>query len=152
MWENWNKCKVFTVSIQNVEYVDFYHYPKPPKGASKLFRLKPERVEIAIDLPLSSENKGIRVNRGKVNATQMPVNCSIATICGSHAARGVQGHLNSKFMGLWVWKLGVFCVVARADKIGAASQQEFWLEKEVLSVRKVVEIQRDIERKVETIS
>ena len=44
VWKNWDNHKVWTASIQDVEYADFYHYPKPPKGASKVFRLTPERV------------------------------------------------------------------------------------------------------------
>ena len=50
-----------------------------PKGAKKVFRLKPERVGETIDFPLSSHNKGIRIKLGKLKVAQLPVNCSIAT-------------------------------------------------------------------------
>ena len=79
MWKNWDGYKVYTVSIQDVEYVDFYHYPKPPKGASVIFRLKPERVGATINFPLSSHSKGITIKLGKLKVTQVPVNCNIAT-------------------------------------------------------------------------
>ena len=52
--ENWDGYKVYTVSIHGVEYVDFYHYSKPSKGASAIFRLKPERLAATINFPLSS--------------------------------------------------------------------------------------------------
>ena len=67
------------MSIQDVEYADFYNYPKPSKGAKKLFRWKPERVGATIDIPISSHNKGIRIKLGKLKVTQLPVKCNIAT-------------------------------------------------------------------------
>ena len=79
VWKNCDGYKVYTVSIQDVEYVDFYHYPKPPKGASAIFRLKPERVGMTINFPLSSHSKGITIKLGKLKVTQVPVNCNIAT-------------------------------------------------------------------------
>ena len=79
VWKNWDRHKVYTVSIQDVEYVEFYHHPSPPKGASATFRLKPERVGATIDFPLSSHKQGIRIKLGKVKVTQVPVNCNIAT-------------------------------------------------------------------------
>ena len=79
VWKNWDRHKVYTVSIQDVEYVEFYHRPSPPKGASTTFQLKPERVGATIDFPLSSHKQGIRIKLGKVKVTQVPVNCNIAT-------------------------------------------------------------------------
>ena len=37
VWKHWDGHKVYTVSIHDVEYVEFYHYPSPPKGASTTF-------------------------------------------------------------------------------------------------------------------
>ena len=78
VWKNWDNHKVYTVSIQDVEYVEFCHYPKPPKGARKTFRLKPERVSATINFPLSSHGTGLRIKLGKLKVTQVPVNCNIA--------------------------------------------------------------------------
>ena len=102
MWKNWNNCKVYTLSIQDVEYVDFYHYPKPPKGASRIFRLKPERVGATINFPLLSHSKGITIKLGKLKVTQVPVNCNIA-ITG-HKLQGMSKDtlIVCKLVGLWV--------------------------------------------------
>ena len=111
VWKNWDKHKVYTVSIQDVEYVDFYHYPKPPKGASKTFRLKPERVGATIDFPLSSHNKGLRIKLGKLKVTQVPVNCNIATT--GHKLQGMSKDtliVNSWGYGFENW---VYVVLSR---------------------------------------
>ena len=79
VWKNWDRHKFYTVSIQDVEYVEFYYPPSPPKGASATFRLKPERVGATIDFPLSSHKQGIKIKLGKVKVTQVPVNCNIST-------------------------------------------------------------------------
>ena len=79
VWKNWDGHKVYTVSVQDVEYVEFYHYPKPPKGASKTFRLKPTRVGATIDFHFLRTVKGIRIKLGKLKVTQIPVNCNIST-------------------------------------------------------------------------
>lgn len=41
-WKNLDGYKVYTVSIDDVKYVEFIHYPEPPKGVSSIFRLKPK--------------------------------------------------------------------------------------------------------------
>ena len=111
--ENWNNHKFWTVSIQDIEYANFYHCPcpKPPKGAKKVFRLKPERVGATIDVPLSSHNKGIKIKLGKLKMTQFPVNCNIATM--KHKLQGVSMYtliVNSWGYG---WDNWVYVVLSR---------------------------------------
>ena len=111
VWKNWDRHKVYTVSIQDVEYVDFYHYPSPPKGASKTFRLKPEKVGATIDFPLSSQKEGIRIKLGKLKVTQLPVNCNIATT--GHKLQGMSKDaliVNSWGYGFENW---VYVVLSR---------------------------------------
>ena len=111
VWKNWDGYKVYTVSIQDVEYVDFYHYPKPPKGASVIFRLKPERVGATINFPLSSHSKGITIKLGKLKVTQVPVNCNIATT--GHKLQGMSKDaliVNSWGYGFENW---VYVVLSR---------------------------------------
>ena len=111
VWKNWDKHKVYTVSIQDVEYVEFSHYPEPPKGASKTFRLKPERVGATIDFPLSLHNKGVGIKLGKLKVTQVPVNCNISTT--GHKLQGMSKDtliVNSWGYGFENW---VYVVLSR---------------------------------------
>ena len=55
------------------------HYPNAPKGASKRYQRKPEKLGATMDFPLASHQTGIRIKLGKVKVTQLPVNCNIAT-------------------------------------------------------------------------
>ena len=111
VWKNWDRHKVYTVSIQDVEYVDFCHYPSTPKGASRTFRLKPEKVGGTIDFPLSSQKQGIRIKLGKLKVTQLPVNCNIATT--GHKLQGMSKDaliVNSWGYGFENW---VYVVLSR---------------------------------------
>ena len=62
--ENWNNHKVYTVSVEDVECVEFEHYPNPPKGATKAFQLNSEQFSATIDFPLTSHKKGVRIKLG----------------------------------------------------------------------------------------
>ena len=111
MWKIWNKHKVYAVSIQDVEYVDFYYCSKPPKYASKIFQSKLERAGMTIDFPLSSHNNNerIRIKLGKLKLRRHKflVNCNIAT--AGHKLPGVSTDIliHSKFVGYgfenWVY-------------------------------------------------
>lgn len=79
VWKNWDGHKVWTVSVRDVDYVEFEHFPKPPKGADKIFRLEPAEVSSIIDLPLTNTSGGFSVKLGNLKVMQILVNCNIAT-------------------------------------------------------------------------
>ena len=112
IWKNWDGYKVWTVSINKVEYVDFKHYPKAPKGAQEIFRLKPTKNACVIDFPLTSGNHEITVKLGKLNVTQIPVNCDIATT--GHKLQG----MSLDFLNVNSWGYNVenwvYVVLSRA--------------------------------------
>ena len=102
---------MYTVSIQDVKYVELYHYSSPPKGASNTFQFKPKRVEATIDFTLSLHKQGIRIKLGKVKVTQVPVNCNIATT--GHKLQGTSKDsliVNSWSYGFANW---VYVVLSR---------------------------------------
>ena len=110
-WKNWDGHKVFTVLANEVEFVEFEHYPSTPKGATKTFQLKPEKVGVTIDFPLTSHKNGLRIKLGKVNVTQLPVNCNIATT--GHKLQGMSKDaliINSWGYGFENW---VYVVLSR---------------------------------------
>ena len=103
--------KVYTVSAEDVEFVEFEHYSNIPKGASKTFQLKPEKLGATINFPLTSGKAGIRIKLGKVKVTQLPVNCNIATT--GHKLQGMSKDtliINSWGYGFENW---VYVVLSR---------------------------------------
>ena len=79
VWKNWDGHKVHTVSIEDVEWVEFEHHPSPPKGAASTFRLKPKTFSATVNFPLTSDANAPRLKLGSVKVVQIPVNCDIAT-------------------------------------------------------------------------
>ena len=79
-WKNWEGKKVWTASIDDVAWVEFEHFPEPPKGKAKRFRLAPQQFTATITFNivkgLSTENN-FKVGNAKV--TQIPVNSNVAT-------------------------------------------------------------------------
>ena len=80
-WKNWDNHKVYTVSVEveDVEFVKFEHSLNAPKGGSKTFQLKPEKLGATMHFPLTSHKTGIHIKLGKVMVTQLPVNYNITT-------------------------------------------------------------------------
>ena len=54
-WKNWEGKKVWTASIDDVAWVEFEHFPEPPKGKAKRFRLTPRSSPLPL---LSMSSKG----------------------------------------------------------------------------------------------
>ena len=103
--------KVYTVSVADVEFVKFEHYPNAPGGASKTYQLKPGEVTATMDFPLTSHKTGIRIKLGKVKVTQLPVNCNITTT--GHKLQGMSKDsliINSWGYGFENW---VYVVLSR---------------------------------------
>ena len=75
-WKNWDGKKVWTVSIDNVEWIEFEHYPAPPSGKARTFRLTPQEFVVTIKFPLNGD---VTVTLGNAKITQIPVNSNVAT-------------------------------------------------------------------------
>ena len=77
-WKNWEGRKVWTVSVDDVRWVEYEHYPDAPKGKPERFKLYPQEFSVNINFPLDITN-GIRISIGNASVTQIPVNSNIAT-------------------------------------------------------------------------
>ena len=78
-WKNWEGRKVWTVSVDDVKWVKFEHWPEPPKNKPRFFNLKPRTFSSTVQFPLSADCDGLKVSVGNVRITQIPVNSNIAT-------------------------------------------------------------------------
>ena len=114
VWKNWDGYKVWTISVKDVEYVEFKHYPATPKGAQETFRLRPTSSACVIDFPLTSGCTEITVKLGKLKVTQLPVNSDIATT--GHKLQGMSlDYLNVNSWG-YNFENWVYVVLSRARK------------------------------------
>jgi len=75
-WKNWDGKKVWTVSVDDVEWMEFEHYPAPTGTKARTFRLTPQEFSATIKFPLT-ETVATTVGNAKVK--QVPVNSNIAT-------------------------------------------------------------------------
>ena len=48
-WKNWEGRKVWTVSTDDIVWVEFEHWPNPPRNVPLRFRLKPIKILCAIN-------------------------------------------------------------------------------------------------------
>ena len=74
-WKNWDGKKVWTVSVDDVEWVEFEHYPTTGTKA-RTFKLKPQEFSATIKFPLTET---ISTTIGNAKVKQVPVNSNIAT-------------------------------------------------------------------------
>jgi hypothetical protein len=74
-WKNWDGKKVWTVSVDDVEWVEFEHYPTNGTKA-RTFKLKPQEFSATIKFPLTET---ITTSVGNAKVKQVPVNSNIAT-------------------------------------------------------------------------
>ena len=111
VWKNWDGRKVWTISVDEVEYVEFEHFPTAPKGAKKVFRLEPKELSAVIDFPLTTKSNGFRIKLGNVKVTQLPVNCNIATT--GHKLQGMS--LDDLVVNSWAYRFEnwVYVVLSR---------------------------------------
>ena len=75
-WKNWDGKKVWTVSIDSVEWIELEHYPPPHGNKAQTFKLTPQEFSATIKFPL---NQDINITLGNATVTQFPVNSNIAT-------------------------------------------------------------------------
>jgi len=74
--KNWDGKKVWTVSVDDVEWMEFEHYPTPTGTKARTFRLKPQEFAATIKFPLPDT---LTTNVGNAKVKQVPVNSNIAT-------------------------------------------------------------------------
>ena len=68
--------KVWTVSIDSVEWVEFQNHPAPSGTGPRTFRLTPQEFDANIKFPLNGDTI---LTLGNAKITQIPVNSNIAT-------------------------------------------------------------------------
>ena len=78
-WKNWDGRKVNTVSADQVEWIQFRHWPKPPVNVSPFFKLRAKNFKTVVKrLPIPG-TVNVTVDVGNVHMSQFPVNANIAT-------------------------------------------------------------------------
>ena len=70
---------MYTVSVDEVDWVEFEHCGETPKNIPRRFRLKPKTYSCTVQFPLSPDCEGLTLRLGNVKITQIPVNSNIAT-------------------------------------------------------------------------
>jgi hypothetical protein len=75
-WKNWDGKKVWSVSVADVEWVEFEHYPTLPGAKRRTFKLEPREFSATIKLPLTED---ISTTVGNAKIKQVPVNSNVAT-------------------------------------------------------------------------
>eukprot|EP00984_Skeletonema_dohrnii_P018035 scaffold8336_cov96-Skeletonema_dohrnii-CCMP3373.AAC.12 len=91
------KClRVWTVSVDDVEWVEFEHYPAPAPASTKArtFKLKPQQFSATIKFPLAET---IPTTLGNAKVKQVPVNSNIATT--GHKLQGMSKMSSSSTTG-----------------------------------------------------
>ena len=79
-WENWEGRKVNTVSVDDLEWAMFEHWPKPPMGIPRTFKLTAKTLTCCIvQFPLAPDCDALKIALGNVKVKQIPVNSNIAT-------------------------------------------------------------------------
>ena len=109
--KNWEGRKVYTVSVDDVEWVEFEHWPESPKNFTRTFRLTPQTFSATIKLPLTNDCDGLTIKVGNVRVSQIPVNSNIATT--GHKLQGMSKDsliVNSWAYGFSNW---VYVVLSR---------------------------------------
>jgi hypothetical protein len=84
--KNWDGKKVWTVSVDDVEWMEFEHYPTPTGTEARTFRLKPQEFAATIKFPLTDT---LTTNVGNAKVKQVPVNSNIATTGHNHKLQGM---------------------------------------------------------------
>jgi hypothetical protein len=103
----WKKGMDYT--IDNVKYVEFEHWPSPPKNANRKFRLKPQKFSSTINFPITQD---LNIKVGNVCVTQIPVNANIATT--GHKLQGMSKDIlivNNWNLELQMYQLGIRCSI-----------------------------------------
>ena len=75
-WKNWDGKKVWSVSVDDVEWVEFEHYPTLPGAKRRTFKLEPREFSATIKLPLTED---LSTTVGNAKIKQVPVNSNVAT-------------------------------------------------------------------------
>ena len=110
-WKNWEGKKVNTVSVDDVEWVQFEHWPKPPRDVPRLFKLSPHTFSCVVQFTLSQFCDKLKLSIGNVRFTQIPVNSNIATT--GHKLQGMSKNtliVNSWNYGFANW---IYVVLSR---------------------------------------
>jgi hypothetical protein len=110
-WKNWDGRKVWTVSADDVKWVEFEHWPAPPRNAARRFRLEPKTFSTTVNFPIA---EGCTLRVGKVSFTQIPVNSNIATT--GHKLQGMSK--DTLIVNSWNYRCAnwIYVVLSRVRK------------------------------------
>ena len=51
-WKNWEGRKVNSVSVDDIEWIKFEHFPGPPRGIPRFFKLRPKTFSSVVPFPI----------------------------------------------------------------------------------------------------
>ncbi len=133
--KNWDGKKVWTVTVDSVEWIEFVHYPTPPGAKGRSFKLTPQSFTATINFPLTQD---INVKLGNAIITQIPINANIATTV--HKLQGMSK--DSLVITEWNYKCSnwIYVVLSRVRSL-----KGLYLLKP-LSLEKPFHVPRDLNR------
>jgi hypothetical protein len=137
-WKNWDGRKVWTVSADDVRWVEFEHWPAPPRNAAQRFRLEPKTFSATVNFPVA---EGCTLRVGKVSFTQIPVNSNIATT--GHKLQGMSK--DTLIVNSWNYRCAnwIYVVLSRVRKrVGLHLTTPLDLEREFNVPESLIEFER----------
>jgi len=110
-------CRVIEKSkatcIQNVVDKDkkYKHWPEPPRGVPRFFKLKPQTFSSVVKFPISRDCDDLTLSLGNVSITQFAVNSTIATT--GHKLQGMSK--DSLIVNSWNYRFAnwIYVVLSR---------------------------------------
>ena len=63
--ENWEGRKVNTVAVDDLEWAMFEHWPKPPMGIPRMFKLTAKTLTCVVQFPLAHDCNALKIILGK---------------------------------------------------------------------------------------
>ena len=70
---------MYTISVDELEWVELEHYDKTPQNIPCRFRLKPKTYSCTLQFRLSPDWEGLTLHLENIKITQISVNSNIAT-------------------------------------------------------------------------
>jgi len=110
--KNWDGKKVWAVTVDSVEWIEFVHYPTPHGAKARSFKLTPQSFSSTINFPLTQD---INVKLGNAIITQIPINANIATTV--HKLQGMSK--DSLIITEWNYKCSnwIYVVLSRVRSL-----------------------------------
>ena len=150
-WKNWEGKKVWTVSAEDVAWVEFEHYPEPPKGKAKRFRLALQKFTANITFNfVEGLTTYSNFTVGNATVTQIPVNSNIAT--KGHKLQGMTMTKDVLVVDEWDYRCAnwVYTVLSRVrTRKGLFLTKPLDLDREFNVPESLIEFERRIRANLE---